>query len=256
MSLSEDTLQRAKEIGNPVIRGDRATFIWEGGTAPYLISDLHGWEANPKPLKRITSTLEPATGKTVWYCSLTLPRDAYLEYAFYDPATQKRFPDPLNRKSVNNGVGSRNNFFYMPETMPSPFSTRRADVPTGVLTPHRVDTWMLQEYGEREVWLYKPPVKESVPLLVVYDGYDYLHRGRLTTIVDNLIAEGKTKPFIIVMANSYVPGAGGPGRGPNAAAAPAGPNPPPARGPPAAAAAAAAARSSSAGSSPACGTRH
>ena len=42
-------------------------------------------------------------------------------------------------------------------------------------------------------------------------------QGHAGLIMDNLIAEGKAKPFIIVMANSYVPGAGGPGRGPAAA---------------------------------------
>mgnify|MGYP001251350162 CR=1 FL=1 len=38
-------------------------------------------------------------------------------------------------------------------------------------------------------------------------------QGRAGLIMDNLIAEGKTRPFIIVMANSYVPGANY-GRGP------------------------------------------
>jgi enterochelin esterase family protein len=47
-------------------------------------------------------------------------------------------------------------------------------------------------------------------------------QGKAGLIMDNLIAEGRTKPFIIVMANSYVPGAGGPGRGPAAAAGPPG----------------------------------
>jgi len=197
MSPSQDTIQRAKEFGNPVIQGNRATFIWEGRTAPHLISDLHGWEVTPKPFKRLSTTLAPASAKTVWSCSLSLPRDAYLEYALYDPVSQKRFTDPLNPKSVNNGVGSRNNYFYMPETMPSPFSMRRADVPIGALTSHRVDTWMLQEFGERDVYLYKPPVKEAVPLLVVYDGYDYMHRGRLATVVDNLIAGKRIRPIAI-----------------------------------------------------------
>jgi len=195
MSPSQDTIQRAKEFGNPVVQGNRATFIWEGKTAPRLISDLHGWEADPKPLKRLSSTIEPASPKSIWSASLTLPRDAYLEYAFYDPVSQERFADPLNSKSISNGVGSRNNFFYMPETMPSPFSMRRADVPNGAISAHRVDTWMLQDYGERDVWLYKPPAKESVPLLVVYDGYDYMHRGRLATIVDNLIADKRIRPI-------------------------------------------------------------
>lgn len=40
-------------------------------------------------------------------------------------------------------------------------------------------------------------------------------QGFAGLIMDNLIAAGKTKPFIIVMANSYVPGAAG-GRGPGA----------------------------------------
>jgi enterochelin esterase-like enzyme len=41
-------------------------------------------------------------------------------------------------------------------------------------------------------------------------------QGHAGLIMDNLIAAGKAKPFIIVMANSYVPGAFGPGRGPAA----------------------------------------
>jgi enterochelin esterase-like enzyme len=41
-------------------------------------------------------------------------------------------------------------------------------------------------------------------------------QGHAGLIMDNLIAAGKARPFIIVMANSYVPGAAGPGRGPSA----------------------------------------
>ena len=52
-------------------------------------------------------------------------------------------------------------------------------------------------------------------------------QGNAGLIMDNLIAAGKAKPFIIVMANSYVPGAAGPGRGPGATA---GTNTPPAGG--------------------------
>ncbi len=46
------------------------------------------------------------------------------------------------------------------------------------------------------------------------------NQGFTGRIMDNLIATGKTRPFIIVMASSYVPGAGGPGRGPVPAAQP------------------------------------
>ena len=60
-------------------------------------------------------------------------------------------------------------------------------------------------------------------------------QGHAGLIMDNLIAAGKAKPFIILMANSYVPGAGGPGRRPGAGggtnAAPAGGGGPGGRGP-------------------------
>ena len=173
----DSTTRRALESGNPVVHGNRATFIWEGHSAPQLISDLNGWEMERKPkyFRRV------APDQTIWSCSLTLPRDAYVEYAFYDPLPQEKILDPLNGHTISNGMGSRNNYFYMPESMPAPFSMRRAEVRGGRLTRHRVDADFLQDDAERDVYLYQPPVNKPVPLMIVYDGYDYLHRARLAT---------------------------------------------------------------------------
>ncbi len=200
MRVLDPTTQRAMKSGNPVVHGNRATFIWEGDSAPQLISDLTEWESRPKQFKRLSKSLEPASspsGKTIWSCSLTVPRDAYVEYTFYDPASQEKFLDPLNGHTVSNGMGSRNNFFYMPETMPSPFSMRRAEVRGGILTRHHVSTDFLQDDAERDVYLYKPHTGKRVPLVIVYDGYDYLHRTRLATIVDNLIADQRIRPIAL-----------------------------------------------------------
>ena len=64
----------------------------------------------------------------------------------------------------------------------------------------------------------KDPAKRYPVLYLQHGGGEdetgWGNQGRAGLIMDNLIAEGKTKPFIIVMANSYVPGAGGPGRSP------------------------------------------
>ena len=188
MTSADSLIRRAREQGNPVIQGNRATFILETEDAPFLISDPTGWEDRPKPFKRLS------TGTQAWSCSLTVPRDAYVEYAFYYPETDERFLDPLNRRSVNNGLGSRNNFFYMPEASSSPLILRRAGVPAGTLTRHRVDTWMMQDDAMRDVYLYTPPVKGPVPLLVVYDGPDYLRRGWLVTVVENLVADKRMSP--------------------------------------------------------------
>ena len=198
MTSPRSLLQRAREHGNPVIQGNRAIFLWEGWEAPVLISDVTDWEERPKTFKRLSpATRRQTSVQPVWSCSLTVPRDAYVEYAFTDPELQEKILDPLNQKSTSNGVGGRNNFFYMPETLPSPFSMRRAEVPGGTVTRHRLDTWLLQDDAERDVYLYAPPAKGPVPLLVVYDGPDYLHRGRLTTIVENLIAGKRMRPIAI-----------------------------------------------------------
>jgi enterochelin esterase family protein len=197
MTPSDTTIRRALESGNPIVDGNRATFFWEGDFAPHLISDSTGWEDRPKPFKRVSLRSRFGPDKTIWSCSLTVPRDAYVEYAFYNPLTQEKILDPLNGRSVSNGMGSRNNFFYMPENMPSPFSLRRADVRTGTITRHRVGTDLLQDDGERDVYLYKPPTNAPVSLLIVYDGYDYLYRGKLATIVDNLIADRRIRPIAV-----------------------------------------------------------
>src|SRR5512133_2042173 len=195
MPAADSLIQRARDSGNPVIQNNRATFFWEGDSAPLLIGDLTHWDERPKSFKRLSSRLDPASTKMTLSCSLPVPRDAYVEYAFQDPVTLEQFLGPWYGRSISNGVGGRNNFFYMPETMPSPFSMRRADVSTGTLTRHRVDAGWLQDDGERDVYLYKPHAKGPFPLLVVYDGPDYLQRGRLATIVDNLIADKRIRPI-------------------------------------------------------------
>ena len=42
-------LDRAQIEGTPLIEGNRATFVWEGETAPGLVGDLSGWGAHPIP---------------------------------------------------------------------------------------------------------------------------------------------------------------------------------------------------------------
>lgn len=193
-------LEQARREGHPIIHGGRVTFLWQGETAPHLIDDLHGWEEHPQKLSRVSSRL--------WACSFNLPRDAYLEYAFYDPKTKKRFTDPLNPRRVWNGFRDYNHFFYMPEAGPSPYVQKQAKVPRGRVTVHTVQTWMMQFPGQRRVYLYQPPTKERVPLLIVYDGPDYLRRGKLHIIVDNLIAQKRIRPIAMAfLAN------GGPRRG-------------------------------------------
>jgi enterochelin esterase family protein len=93
-----------------------------------------------------------------------------------------------------------------------------------------------------ECFVYTPPDYEKgskrYPALYIQHGagedeHGWGSQGHAGLIMDNLIAEGKAKPFILVIGTSYIPGTGG-GRG-AFPGAPAGRGPAP-TGPPAAAA--------------------
>ncbi|MBI5354737.1 MAG: esterase family protein [Chloroflexi bacterium] len=172
---------------NPIIEGNKATFYWHGKSAPQFIDDIHMWEHAPQKMKR--------AGKDLWEYSIELPSTAYLEYSFYEPRTKTRVVDPLNNNTVFNGIEHYNHFFYMPKLSPTPLAKRGKNVPRGKVTYHSVDTWMLADEGKRDVYLYNPPVNQAVPLLVVYDGTDYLKRAMLNVIVDNLIHEKRIQPI-------------------------------------------------------------
>jgi len=188
----ETILERALSEGTPVIDGEAATFVWQGRRAPQLIGDFTDWEGgSPLTLARIAAGL--------WAYTLRLPRDAYIEYAYIQGV--ERLPDPLNPRTLPNGVGATNHFFYMPDAAPTALAQRRRDVPHGLVTSHTVETEGLAVGSKRTVYLYQPPTIEPSPLIIVFDGQDYLRRARLTDIVDNLIAQGRIRPVALAMVS-------------------------------------------------------
>jgi enterochelin esterase-like enzyme len=187
-------LAMARTLGNPVIEGEVATIIWQGATAPLLIDDLHNWDDSPQKMLR--------AGAELWSFSIPLPADAYLEYAFIDPQTGERIPDPLNPNRVENGVNGYNPYFYMPQGKPSPLVRPVKGIARGIVTRQDVPTRDYAAGAKRTVYLYQPPVKKPVPLIVVYDGPDYLRRAKLNVIVDNLIAEKHVRPFAMALVQN------------------------------------------------------
>lgn len=185
--MTHPLLLLARSNGNPVIEGGRATMVWEGRSAPRLMNDICRWEEDPQKLTRIAPGL--------WAYSIELDPSAYLEYSFTNPKTAERMADPLNQNITPDGFGHFNHFFYMPAAHPTPLMEKHKGVPGGRVTRHWVDLGMIDEEGRRELYLYQPPVREKVPLLLVYDGVDYLQRARLNLLVDNLIYQKRIRPI-------------------------------------------------------------
>jgi enterochelin esterase-like enzyme len=184
-------LAKARETGNPIIGDKTATFIWQGRIAPLLIDDLHRWEEDPQPMRRM--------GEGLWSLSILLAANAYLEYAFLNPNTGARLPDPLNHKRVWNGIDSYNHFFYMPGSGPSPLVLPGKGVQRGIVRRFQIPTRDTIWGDQRSIILYQPAVSAPVPLVVVFDGPEYLKQGRLNVIVDNLVAAKRVRPFAMAM---------------------------------------------------------
>jgi enterochelin esterase-like enzyme len=192
-----DWLERAKAEGTPLIDGNIATFVWKGETAPYLRFELD--QFRPRKLKK--------AGKNTWiYQVETLP-DAYLEYIYTPTKTAGSAPvkDPNNKTLFDSGVGHHNHCFGMSAYQPTPLIERAEGIAKGTVSKHLLkNLWFFSE-SRRNVWFYKPPTEEAVPLLVVWDGNDYLDRGKLTEIVDNLIAQKKIRPIALAMLGNNHP---------------------------------------------------
>jgi enterochelin esterase-like enzyme len=180
----------------PIITDGSVTFIWKGSSAPLLSGDFTGWDEK-KPIKMVKT--EPG----IWTYQHSFDPDAYIEYGFIKGGVT--LLDPLNPQKTSNGEGGYNSFFSMPEYIPTNLSRKKRQVPHGTITCHSLPTNYFITGTERRVHLYHPPVTEAVPLVVVWDGQDYLFRVHLNNIVDNLIQQGRIRPIALAFVDSAEP---------------------------------------------------
>lgn len=175
----------------PVIEGNQATFFWYGAGQPQLIGDFNYWSVDQPPIEF------ELVGEGAWKRTLTLPKDAYLEYGLV--VDGERIADPLNPNSADDGMGHTNSYFWMPDAHDTPLATIQPDVPQGTITTHGVDGRGYVVGSSRTVHLYRPATDEKTPLLVVFDGTGYVEKARLPIIVDNLIAQKRIRPISMAL---------------------------------------------------------
>lgn len=193
-------LQRVEREGTPLISSGKATFVWQGDTAPYLVGDFNNWGWRGKDPALLH---ESAPG--IWTYTVSLPSDAYIEYFFtFHPEDDSapRVNDMFNRRKVSNGLGKANHYFGMPSYRPTTYSRIKAGLVQGTVTRHEIAHPYLMVGGDRDVWLYQPPTNEPAHLLVVYDGRDYYERAKITTMVDLLLAQRKIRPVALAMVGN------------------------------------------------------
>ena len=120
-----------------------------------------------------------------------------------------RMPDPANPNMELRRWGATS-LFIVPGTETAIFEERR--VPHGTVHVNFYDSPNLD--SERMVYVYTPPGyetgKQKYPVLYLLHGNGQIEAswtwtGRANDILDNLLADGKIKPMVVVMPYGHVP---------------------------------------------------
>jgi enterochelin esterase-like enzyme len=191
--MANPILHRLKIEPTPFIDDSRVTFVWKGRIPPLLVGDFTGWdEEHPITMKKV--------GPSLWIYQHEFLPDAYVEYSFLQD--EDSVLDPFNHRQSPNGIGGYNNFFSMPGYRASKLYKKKRKIPHGMVKHYDLPTDYLIPGKKRTIHLYQPPVDRPVPLVVVWDGQDYLKWVHLHHMMDNLIHQGRIQPVALAFIDN------------------------------------------------------
>lgn len=178
----------------PLIERDTlASFLWFGKARVVAINgDLqYGW-SRPDTMASI-----PCDNDTLFIRMYSLPPDARLDYLF--TVDGREMPDPRNPRITPSGFGPHSEV-AMSKFKSNPLRQLRPNVPQGAL-----DSLMFASKNDslkpRQVRVYKPADYEHLsllPSLYVHDGSEAMEYLDYPTVLDNLIADRKIEPVLVV----------------------------------------------------------
>jgi enterochelin esterase family protein len=178
----------------PIIESDSIVSIYWYGKADTVIlnSDLHLGLSAPDTLDAIA-----CNGQTFFHCTFTLPIDARIDYTLTIGTVTA--PDPNNPVITPGGYGAHSQI-AMPGFHPDPARTYREDVAHGTVD----SIWLVSRdtsVRSRMAMVYLPAgydTLSNLPALYVTDGKEAMEFMQYTTVLDNLMADGKIKPLLVV----------------------------------------------------------
>ncbi len=155
------------------------------------------------------ATLSRVRDTDLWARSYRMPAEARFPYCFAPDFPDARPPpeameqlertlraDPWNR----NRVGPQQSLCELPLAPSSPLTRARREVPAGEVHAHKITSARLG--NTRNVHVYTPPgfevTRGPYPLVVLFDGIDYLAAIPTPIILDNLIAQGRVPPTVVM----------------------------------------------------------
>ena len=176
---------------------DQVTFYFLDPGASKVELGLEG-NAHPLPMMK--------DSQGIW--SITVGPLAPEIYSYHFIADGVPLLDPAN-SHINPNLHSPSNALEVPGATPELWDVQ--DVPHGVVHHHFYKSTIIGD--QRDYFVYTPPAYnprsgKKYPVLYLLHGYTddargWTALGRANVILDNLIAQGKAKPMIIVMTLGY-----------------------------------------------------
>ncbi len=150
----------------------------------------------------------PMTRDAAGTWSATVPKLAPEYYSYSLDVDGTAVLDPHNT-TVKTSFFSTQNVFLVPGQPPMPWEL--SDVPHGVVEHHYYRSNLVGINSEYYVYTppgFDPRSKQTYPVLYLLHGYSddpsaWTMMGKANVILDNLIAQGKARPMIVVMPLGY-----------------------------------------------------
>jgi enterochelin esterase family protein len=216
---------RVQRDGAPLVEpipGDTSnvlfTFVWHGDSATRNVALVNTAVASYQPAQALLTRLP---GTDVWYRSYPVRADARFSYELsvndnlvpFDQVTDwgarsaTFHRDPFNPRVFQSGFGRGQSVAEGPRAPREEWIAARPDVPKGRVEQTTVASKLLGT--TRNVWVYTPPGYDTLvradgglPLLLTFDGGEYVRSVPGPTILDNLIAARRIAPMVAVFVGS------------------------------------------------------
>lgn len=192
----------------PFIDGEMVVFVYRESEDDQPVESVH-WAGDFNRWKKVDADKGKQWGTSgVWTLQKRFPKDARLDYKLIINEG-KWILDEANGQQQMGGFGP-NSQLAMPLWKPSPWVTPLADVPKGLVKPHRVHSQLLRYDINYSVYTpagYERYGDDVLHTIYVTDGQDYAHAemGSMVTVLDNLIAKKKIPPVIAIFIDPRDP---------------------------------------------------
>lgn len=182
----------------PFTEGDSAAFLWRGSASTVAANgDHNGWGA------AVSGAMSRVGLSDVWMRVYSFPEAARLDYKLV--VSGSWILDPNNPHQQYSGVGTYNSELRMPAWVYPEETIRQAGVPQGALSTDLTIQSQRLGYAVR-YRVYTPAgygAMGDLPVIYATDGHEYAddRMGTFPVVLDNLIADGRAAPCLVVLVD-------------------------------------------------------